>query len=270
VTPQEIEATLTEDLMGLGLYREPPPGGKREDAIKQMKADFVQHILPKRGMTLFEWEEDVIKPKLLLGKMCRERVKVTDDDLKRAYENKFGEKRQAKIIIWPKEQFRVAQKQWNEARQGNTPEVQNATFDRIARAQEDPNLASAAGLISPMGRHTDADSAVVEQMLFSLQVGEVSQLFETPAGIMCVKCIAILPPAPASPSLDQVRPALEKEVFERKMAKEVPAYFAELKRVANPSILLKGPPSAGENRDGVNHLIDHAGGPPPGVVPPKK
>src|SRR5262249_38145032 len=210
VSPQEVEATLTDDLMELGLFREPPPGGKREDAIKQMKTDFVQHILPKRGMTLFEWEEDVIKPKLLLGKMCRDRVKVTDDDLKRAFENKFGEKRQAKIIIWPKEQFRVAQKEWNEARQGTTPEEKNANFDRVGGSQQDPNLASAAGLVTPMGRYTDADSSTVEQVLFGLQVGDVSQLFETPAGIMCVKCVAILPPGPMAPTLDQVRPALEK------------------------------------------------------------
>jgi hypothetical protein len=267
VSPQEIDATLTDDLMGLGLYKEPPAGATRDDAIKQMKHDFVTVILPRYGKTLYEWEEDVIKPKLLLGKMCCDRVKVTEDDLNRAVENKFGEKRQAKIIIWPKEQFRVAQKKWDEARQGTTAEERNANFDRVAREQQDPNLASAAGLITPMGRYTDADSPVVENVLFSLQVGEVSQLFETPAGIMCVKCVAILPRTADVP-LAQVRPALEKEVFEKKMAKAIPAFFAELKRVANPNVLLKGPPSAAENRDGVNHLINQAGGPPPGAVPP--
>ena len=45
-------------------------------------------------------------------------------------------------------------------------------------------------------------------------------------------------------------------------------FFAELKRVANPNILLKGPPSAAENREGVGHLINQTGGAPPGAVPP--
>lgn len=269
VTREEMDATLTDDLMGLGLFKEPPAGSPRDAAIKQMKADFVQHILPRYGKTLYEWEEDVIKPRLVLGKLCRDRVKVTEDDLQKAMENKFGEKRQAKIVIWPKDQFRAAQKQWDEARQGDTAEARNANFDRIARTQADPNLASAAGLVAPMGRHTDADNPVVEQVLFSLKEGEVSQLFETPAGIMCVKCVAILPRPATAPTLDQVRAALEKEVFEKKMAKEIPAYFGELKRQANPNVLLKGPPTGVENRDGVNHLINQAGGPPPeAVLPP--
>ena len=264
ITREEMDATLTDDLFGLGLYREPPPGGKREDAIRQMKADFVQHILPKYGKSLYEWEEDVLKPRLLLGKMCRDRVQVTPDDLTKLFQNKYGEKRQAKIIIWPKEQFRAAQKQWDEARNGN--------FDQVARTQADPNLASAAGLVAPMGRFADADNPLVEQVLFSLKPDEVSQLFETPAGIMCMKCVAVLPPAPNQPTLDQVRPALEKELFEKKLAKEIPAYFGALKEQARPNVLLKGPPSAAENREGVGQLINQAGGPPPGSVPvpPKK
>ncbi len=267
-TPEEIQAVLTDDLMGLGIYKEPPPGGKREDSIKQMKADFVQHILPKRGMTLFEWEEDVIKPRILLGKMCRDTVKVTEEDLQNAVENKFGEKRQAKIIIWPKEQFRAAQKEWDDARKGASQPERDANFDSVARRQQDPNLASAAGLVAPMGRHTDADNAIVENVLFSLKEGEVSQLFETPAGIMCIKCIKILPKT-ATVSLDQVRPALEKEVFDKKLAKAIPSHFGQLKQQAAPNILLKGPPSAAENRNGVNQIINQAGGPPMLPMPMK-
>lgn len=259
-TREEIDATLTEDLMALGIYKEPPAGGKREDAIRQMKADFVQHILPKRGMSLYEWEEDVLKPRIILGKMCRERVKVTQEDLEHAVENKFGEKRQARMIIWPKEQFRLAQKQWDEARKGETPEQQDANFKRIARTQEEPNLASGEGLIAPMGRYTDADSAAVEKALFALKEGEISPLFETPAGIVCVRCIKILPKPATVPTLEQIKPALEKELFEKKMAREIPMYFGELKRNAAPNVLLKGPPSAAENREGVNQLINQIQG----------
>ena len=260
---EEIDATLTEDLMGLGIFKEPPPGGKREDAIKQMKVDFVQHILPKRGMSLFEWEEDVLKPRILLGKMCRAKVEVTNEDLQNAIENRFGEKRQARMIIWPKDQFRVAQKQWDEARQGVNPEQQELNFRRVARTQQDPNLASGEGLIAPMGRFTDADTAVVEKALFALKEGEMSPLFETPAGIVCVKCVKILPRPAMVPTLEQIRPALEKELYEKKLAREIPNFFGELKRQAAPNVLLKGPPTAAENREGVANILNQIGNPPP-------
>ena len=93
-----------------------------------------------------------------------------------------------------------------------------------------------------------------EQVLYSLRPGEVSQLFETKVGIVCVKYLGLVPAAGAS--FESVRAALEKEVFDRKLAKEVPACYAELKRAAAPNIFLKGPPSDSENAEGVRHLLN--------------
>ena len=171
-----------------------------------------------------------------------------------AFENKFGQKRGARIIIWPKEQLRLAQRQWDECRRGQTPEERDANFNRIAKEQETRELAARAGEVLPVGRFSDAENPLIERVLFSLEPGEISELLETPVGYMCVKCTAIFPPVPnATP--EAVRPALEKEVYEKKLAKEVPAFFAELKKQANPNILLKGPPSDRENAEGVRHLI---------------
>src|SRR5262245_54535338 len=61
VTPIEVRAGLEEDVRGLGISKD----------------DFVKNILPRYGKTLYEWTEDVIKPRLLLTKMCKDRVKVT-------------------------------------------------------------------------------------------------------------------------------------------------------------------------------------------------
>src|SRR5262245_11274195 len=74
VTDTEVRAGLEEDLRGLGI-----------DA-----KDFTKHVLPRYGKTLYEWTEDVIKPRLLLTKMCRNQVKVTEEDLKRMFDNKYG------------------------------------------------------------------------------------------------------------------------------------------------------------------------------------
>ncbi|HUR53526.1 MAG TPA: hypothetical protein VMZ71_05325, partial [Gemmataceae bacterium] len=243
VTAKEIEDAFAEDVKGLGITKD----------------DFIKVMLPKYKMTLTEWTEDALRPRLTLAKMVRATVKVTDDDLARAFESQYGEKRQPKIILWDKTEMRQALKDWDTARKGP------AEFDSVASKQRDVNLAAAAGKTKPVGKHLDAESPILERILFALPVGEVSQLFETPAGIMCVKCEAIIPPA-AGVTLDKVRADLEKEVFAKKLDKAIPAYFGELKAKANPNLLLKGPPTPRENREGVEQIIRQASG----TVPPVK
>lgn len=239
-TPEEIETTLVDNLKAIGVE----------------KADFVTKLLPKAKKTLDEYIEDEVRPTVLLRKMCRDKVQVTDDDLKKAFERHFGEKREAKIIIWAPDQFRRAQREWDLARQGD------AQFDQVARAQADPALASGAGRVRPIGRHGDAPNPLIEKVVFQLQVGELSQLFQTPAGILCVKCTGIVPPQPGV-DLAKVRPALEKEIIDRKLGQEVAATFAALRAAANPNLILRGPPTDRENEEGVQQILNQAGVPLP-------
>lgn len=294
VTAVEVQAALDSDVRGMNISID----------------DFTKKVLPRYNKSLYEWTEDVIKPKLLLGKMCGSQVKVAEDDIKKAFENKYGEKRQAKIICWNQQDLRAAQRQWDEARKGD------AEFDRIARSQATPSLAASCGLIAPVGRYSDDGDAAAITELFKLKVGEISSLIQTSAGVMCIKLIAILPPEPiwfkftdqtfaamreakVSDSLmtklaplknkemfrddliaevnkilgtenlkpdetqriqnliwsnaadnnlgySKVHATLEREVFEKKLAAEIPKFFAELKKTAKPDMLFKGPPSAAE------------------------
>jgi len=245
VTATEVEATLNDDLRGMGITL----------------GDFVKHVLPRYNKSLYEWTEDVVKPKILLGKMCRDRVKVTEEDLKRAFDNKFGERRQAKVICWNKEDLKIAQKQWAEAR------VSDAEFDRVARMQPDANLAAAAGLIAPIGKFPDVKDDVCTKVLYSLQKGEISQLIETPAGIMCMKCVAIIDPDTTVKLEGKVRDTFEREMYEKKMTEMVPIFFNECKVAAKPDLLLKGPPSPSEIREYVNGVMQTGGIAPPSATP---
>ncbi len=253
VTVLEVESGLGEDLKGMGISKD----------------DFVKHILPRYGKTLYEWTEDVIKPRILLGKMCQDRVKVSDEDMHKAFQNRYGERRQAKVICWNRDDLKTAQKQWDEARKGDLE------FDRLARTQADPNLASAAGLIAPVGQFPDP-SVVKEdtctKVLFTLKEGEISQLFETPAGIMCVKCTKIIPPDANVKFEGELRKNMEKEVFDKMVAATIPEYFKGLKETAKPNLLLKGPPSPKEFREAIDKEIQQTGGmvptaPLPGPAP---
>ncbi|MBA4189692.1 MAG: hypothetical protein C0467_17035 [Planctomycetaceae bacterium] len=246
VTWNEIESGLNEDLRGMGISL----------------ADFQKHVLPRYNKSLYEWTEDVIKPRILLGKMCRDRVKVTEEDLKKAFENRHGERRQAKVICWNKDDLKIAQKQWEEARQGDVE------FDRVARTQADPNLASAAGLIAPVGKFPDVEDDTCTKILYTLKKGEISQLFQTPAGIMCIKCVAVVDPDPNVKFEGKVREAFEKEVFDKKMTATIPMFFNECKKTANPDLLLKGPPNPQDTRERVNSIIQQTGGTTPPMPTP--
>jgi hypothetical protein len=244
VTNTEVRAALEEDVRGLGISYD----------------DFRTKVLPRYNKSLYEWTEDVVKPRLLLTKMCRDQVQVTETDLKRLFDNKFGERRQAKLICWNEQDMRAAQKDWDLARKGDVE------FDSVARRQADPNLAAAAGLTQPVGRNayddTEGREASVEKVLFNLKEGEISQLFKVPAGVMCVKCVKIIPPD-TTVKLEQVKAVLEKEVFDRKLSAAIPKYFDGLKKQANPEVFLKGPPTAKEFEEGTKQIMKTGG-----IVPP--
>jgi hypothetical protein len=246
ITTTEIKAKLEENLRGLSV------------SLK----DFEERILPRYGKSLYEYVEDVIRPELIMNKMCRDRVKVSDEDIQKAYENRYGERRQARIICWNKQDNQIALKQWEEARKGD------AEFRSIARAQADPNLAAAEGLTKPVGKHLENvnDKTIVET-LYKLKVGEISGILQPPSGLMCIKCEGIIPADPTKKLDDKMKTALHNELFAKKLEQELPKLFRELKEAAQPKFILTGPPSAAEFREGVGHIINQTGGVPSVPMP---
>lgn len=219
VTPQEMEAALMEDLEGLSVK----------------KADFVKVVLPRYGKSLYEWMEDVIKPRLLLAKMCRERVIVDEADLKVQFEREFGEKRRVQIIMWPRgDDLKVIEKEYGKIR-GSQEE-----FDRAARAMANPSLAATAGYIKPISRHLYAQDKIVEEVAFQLHPNEVSQILSTSQGYLVMKLHEVIPPD-AMAKFEDHKARLHKQAYDEKMAMEIPKFFAELKKAAAPKTIFDGP-----------------------------
>lgn len=217
VQAREVDAALAEDLKGMKVN------------IK----DFVQKVLKQYGKSLYEWKEDVIRPKLLLTKMVRDRVQVTDEDLQKAFEAYYGEKVDCRIIMWPAAEKKGAMDRYGAIRSSAEE------FDRAARSQASPSLAATGGqLPQPVARYTTGDEKL-EQIAFSLKPGEVSELIETKDGIVVLKCVKRIP-ADATKRLEVVKADLHKEVLERKIQAEIPKVFAELRQKANPNRILQG------------------------------
>jgi hypothetical protein len=238
VTQAEIEADFAETLKGLGNLQ---------------AKEFVDRVLKQYHKTLYEWKEDVIKPRILMSKMCRDRVQVTQEDLQQAFDAAYGEKVDCRIILWPKGEEHVAKKLYGQIRE------KAEEFERQARTQANPNLASTGGHIKPIGRHTTGNE-LLERAAFSLRKDELSELIETPEGVVVVKCVDRIP-SNNKFKLDDKREELSKEVFDKKIQAEIPKLFKELHDQASPQFILKNGETEAELVQAVQKELqsEHAG-----------
>jgi parvulin-like peptidyl-prolyl isomerase len=221
VTAAEVESALAEELRTLNMD----------------VATFTKSFLTRYKQNLYEWKEDVVRPRLLLTKLCRDRVRVTDEDLQKAFEARYGEKIECRIILYGNGE---------EARKkavAEYPKVRDSeeAFDHAARHQEVAEYAAAGGKIKPFGRFEMGDPQL-DQLAFRLQPGEVSEVMQTRQGWAILKCLRHIP-ADTSRSLDAVRDALAKEVNDNKVAQEMQTLVPELRKRARPRLLLTRPSS---------------------------
>jgi hypothetical protein len=223
---REKNITVTEEEIDAGCH---------EDCVRQKCSDeatFIEQYLKPNRATPYVWREDLVRPRLMLAKLCRDRVHATVDDMRAAFDAYHGEKVECRMILWPLDSMKGAMQNYAKLRDDDKE------FDKAAKAQLSPSLSKSEGRVT-IGRHTTGN-ATLEKKAFSLEPGDVSELFETPEGIVLLKCDRHVPPD-TSVSFADRRDALEREVLERKTLLEMPVYFAELRKVANPRLLLHDP-----------------------------
>ncbi len=222
VSEAEIAAALKKDI---------------EMSKAASQEDFIKNYLRSHRTTLFGYREDVLRPKLLLAKLARAHVKVEPEDLRKASEAYHGEKADCQIIMWPRtpQDHEIAVKQYTQIRKN--PE----DFNRIAKTQASPHLATDGGHIPPFARHTTGNENV-EQEVFALREGEITPVIETPQGYIVArlnrKIPATKPPQDSAAAADE-RARWEAEIMEKKSVMAIPQEFAKLREAATPNILLR-------------------------------
>lgn len=165
VTAAEVENALAEDLKGLNVDRK----------------TFVDKVLRNYRKNLYEWKEDVIRPKLMLGKLVRSKIKVTEEDIKHAFDAYYGEKVECRIVMYEKGFERAVLSDYPKLRDSEDE------FHKAAKNQKSSSLAATAGKIRPIARNTTGNEEL-EKAAFALQAGEVSPVIGTPEGLVIVKC----------------------------------------------------------------------------------
>jgi hypothetical protein len=217
VTDAEVEAALADDLKSMNV-----------PSVK----DFVNVVLKRYQKTLYEWKEDVIRPKLALGKLCRDQIKVTEEDLHNTFEAYHGEKVECQMIMWPtSERHHVLTETYAKIQQSERE------FSLAAKSQANSALAAREGHVDPFGRHSTGNDQM-EKEAFQLQPGEISRVIETPQGLLVLKCLKHIPAETGVNLDDKERAKLEKEIIERKITMEIPKMFKQLRDEASPQLFL--------------------------------
>src|SRR5262249_10972198 len=104
ITPIEIDAALANELKEMRLDQ----------------ASFVKTVLPRYKKNLFEWKEDVIRPRLQMSRLCADRIQVADEDVRKAFESVYGEKVECRMILWPPGQEKAAMEEYTRLRDSET------------------------------------------------------------------------------------------------------------------------------------------------------
>jgi len=223
ITDAEISAQFAEDLK----------------AFNCTEREFANNILRPRNKTLFEWREDVIRPKLALQRYVQDRVFVSEADIQKGFEATFGPRVECRLIALAKELAKDKYAIWSRASKGPVE------FEKEAKTYNPGPLAAEGGKVPPIHKHF-ADPNI-ETEAFKLKPGETSPLIGMPDGTTVIlHCVQHIP-ADTTKKLDQERLAVHRELFEAKMSEAIKVVFAELRKEANPQIFLKrefAPPEA--------------------------
>jgi parvulin-like peptidyl-prolyl isomerase len=214
VTAADVEAAIVEDLQG-----------------QPDQANVLKSLLSRYHMNLEEWKAEVVRPRLQLAKLCRHEVHVSPAEVEQAFQAAHGVKVECRVLIYPSTEAgkKDATKAFAKVRNDDK------AFDEEARKQPDPDYAAYGGKIKPFGMYAMQDPHI-DQVVFRMRPGEVSEVVATRQGYTIFKCDGFVPPD--GKKLDDVRKDLEKDLTENKVNALMKEIIPDLKKQSRPKVLL--------------------------------
>jgi len=205
--------------------------------IERMAARFnisvdqwLKMLAKERGIKPEQYSDDIMWPTLALRKLAGDRLTVSREDLTEAFESRFGPAVKVRILVHsdPKEAARLR------ARAVADP----ASFATLAKDfSEDVASASANGMIRPIHQHT-SDKAI-EQVVFSMKEGEISQVLPLGNQHVIFKCEGQIPAR--NISFEQAAPQLEVMIRDQKLRGVAGEVFKELQERSQVQNVLNDP-----------------------------
>lgn len=197
--------------------------------------DFVNLFLRRYNKTLYEWKEDVVRQKLMLRQLVEPEIQVTEEDLRKGFEGRYGPKVECRWIVMP--DTKQNKQLWEKAA------ASEAGFNEIAMRHNLPDLCPSGGKAPPIHKHFG--NADIERAAFNMKVGDVSPLIgmapEQAGGtkmVVILKCDKHIPPD-LTKRFEEERTTLLREIHDLKLTVRVNERINELRAHANPNVLLR-------------------------------
>lgn len=193
----------------------------------------------ERNVTPMQYRRDIVWPMLALRKLAGEDVKVTENDLKRAFARNYGPRVEAKAIIL--DNSRRAREIWEKVK------AKPDDFERLAEDHSvEPNSRALGGKIPPIPRYSGSKD--LEEVAFKLKKGEISPVVQVGLNqYVILKCEGRTIPK-VTELTDDYREILIQELKEEKVQEAVAKVFEKLKSEARVDNYVSGSTTGGERR----------------------
>ena len=215
VTEEEI-AERIEALVGGQIKQEMKKGGlKDEDALKREleKAKLTLDQYKKNIQKSFKLSNGQVEAELLAEKIIKQTIKVTDEELREAYEEQLGEKILARQIVL--RTSRDAERNLERIKTG-------ADFEALAKKESvDRNSASRGGKMRPFG-----PKGTIGKEVANLKNGEVSKIIKTDSGYHIIKIEKRIPRS--MKKFSEVKEDLAKLVTAQKVQTRISPWLLNL------------------------------------------
>lgn len=215
--------------------------------------EFRNQVLASQNMTLGQYLRDQVWPRLALVRLVKDQVKVTDEDLAKAFEANFGEKVDVRMMTVVER--RKAEEVWKQVSETKTLEERVKTFEDLARRYStDEATRPYGGKAVPIGHNTVNEE--FEKTAFELQAGDLGSIMQVPGGHLLLLCVARIEPrkditldskvdpstlAPTAPKKDiTYREVLSQDIEQKKILQEVGVYYQQIEKQADIQNFLTG------------------------------
>jgi parvulin-like peptidyl-prolyl isomerase len=200
ITRAEVDAEIERLARRFGL--------PRNQWLKMLKTE--------RGINAAQYASDIIWPTLALRRLAGERLKVTQAEVVKIYQTKYGPAVRARLISC-KDPEKAQRLQASAA-------ADPAKFGDLAKEHSEDASASFKGLIQPIRKHGSYQE--IEQAAFTMADGEVSQVIPAGGQYVILKREGLL--AARKVTYEQVAPQLEELVRDRKLRSAASDIFRQL------------------------------------------
>ncbi|MEN1681908.1 MAG: peptidylprolyl isomerase [Planctomycetota bacterium] len=175
----------------------------------------------ERGIKAEEYKRDILWPTIALRRLAGKEIRVTDEEIGRAFGTRYGPSVQVRLIVVSDGKRAVELQKIVAARPDD--------FARVAmQNSEDVNSASIGGLIQPVRLHTG--DPLIEQAAFALEPGQVSAVIQVENQFAIIKCEKQFPER--NVKLEEVRASLVEAIKEEKLRGVAAKVFEEVQTTA--------------------------------------